>query len=111
MHVHDTRLKIALWIVRHPGNSICNYVLTDAENFFNVNENSMKTSNENSNMHLSQCHGQVASLLETCTPICSPSKSPNDPRYATKQAKAENMIPTQLPSKYNKTRVLNYDEY
>ena len=108
--MHDTRLKIALQIVRHRGNSIRESVLRDAENYFNGNENSIWTINANSRMHLSQCHSEVTSKLETYTPVRSPSKSPNDPRFATKQAKAKNMIPTQQPSKYKKSRVLNYDE-
>ena len=110
MQVHDTRLKIALQIVRHLGNSIRESVLRDAENYFNANENSIWTINENPKMHLSQCHGEVTSKFDTYTPVYSPSKSLNNPRFATKQAKAKNMIPTQLPSKYKKSRVLNYDE-
>ena len=110
MYVHDTRLQLALGIVRHPGNVVRDSVIKHVDNFFNLYKYSLKMKNEEPNVHLSHMATQVASLLETSTPARGSSKSPNDPRFATKWAKVKNMIPFHLPSKYNKTRVLNYDE-
>ena len=56
MYVHDKRLQLALRIIRHPGNAVRDSIIKDVDDYFNVNEYSMKTSNEESNMHLSQCH-------------------------------------------------------
>ena len=112
MYVHDTRLQLALGIVQHPGNVVHVSVIKHLDNFFNLYKYSLKMKNEEPDVHLSHMATQVASLLETSTstPTRSPSKSPNDPRFTTKQVKVKNMIPFHLPSKYKKTRVLNYDE-
>lgn len=108
MYVHDIRLQLAIRLVGHPRNEVRDLVLKDVEDMFAIKMDPLNKEKKNANSkHVSNT---LSAVCETFPSVRSPSKSPNDPRFATKRAKAKNMIPSTISSKHKKTRVLNYDE-
>ena len=110
MYVQDIRLQLAIRLVGHPRNEVRDWVLKDVEAMFGNNMDPLKMENKKKNVNSKHVSKTLSAVCETFSSFRSPSKSPNDPRFATKRAKTKNMIPSTISSKHKKTRVLNYDE-
>ncbi|PON76973.1 Ulp1 protease family, C-terminal catalytic domain containing protein [Trema orientale] len=85
-YTDDVRLKLVGLIVSHDLNQVKSTCLTDCEQHFNVIANQEVQSNGEDN------------VVKLKGPVRSPTKSPIDPRFATKKLKARNMFTGTSPA-------------